>query len=409
MSADPVVIVGAGHAARRAAEALRERDAALPIVMLGEEPEAPYDRPLLSKDVLLAAAEEPRLFVREPGWYAQQRIELRLAARVEAIDRAAQRVRLADGASLPYARLLLATGSRVRPFGGELEPGVPLHYVRTLADTRALREALRPGLRVAVLGGGFIGLEVAASAVRLGCRVSVIDPAARLLGRAMPPEVGEHALALHRRHGVEARLGVLPERVRRDPRDSGGALLVETSEGEVPADVVVVGIGVVPNVELAQAAGLEVADGIRVDAGCRTLDPAIFAAGEVTSHFHPLAGRHVRTESWQIAERQPAVAAANLLGGEDAYAELPWLWSDQYDSNLQTLGWFEPGQRRVLRGEPGRGPFAVFGLDGEGRLAAAAVIDAGREMAVCRRLAAARVPLDAARLADPAVALRSLL
>ncbi|OJA60285.1 anthranilate 1,2-dioxygenase system ferredoxin--NAD(+) reductase [Burkholderia ubonensis] len=406
MSADPVLIVGAGHAARRTAEALRARDADVRIVMIGAERELPYDRPALSKDALLSDGGEARAFVRDAAWYDAQRIALRLGTRVDAIERDAQRVRLDDGATLPYRRLVLATGSRVRRFGGPVDAGVPLHYVRTVADARALRAALAPGKHVAVLGGGFIGLEVAAAARQLGCAVTVIDPAARLLQRALPDVVGAFAQRMHDGRGVEFRLSALPRAIR---RGAAGGAVVETDGGDVTADIVVVGIGVVPNVELAQAAGLDVDNGVRVDAGCRTSDPAIFAAGEVTMHFNPLLGRHVRIESWQVAENQPAVAAANALGADEAYAELPWLWSDQYDCNLQMLGLFGGERTTVVRGDPSKGAFSVFGLGDDGRLVAAAAVNAGRDIGACRRMIAAGAVPDPERLADPAVNLKAFL
>ncbi|CAG9213005.1 anthranilate dioxygenase reductase [Burkholderia vietnamiensis] len=301
---------------------------------------------------------------------------------------------------------MLATGSRVRTFGGPIDAGVVAHYVRTVADARALRAQLVRGRRVAVLGGGFIGLEVAAAARQLGCNVTVIDPAARLLQRALPEVVGAYAHRLHDERGVGFQMATLPRAIR---AAAGGGAIVETDRGDVHADVVVVGIGVLPNVELAQAAGLDVDNGIRVDAGCRTADRAIFAAGEVTMHFNPLLGRHVRIESWQVAENQPAVAAANLLGADDAYAELPWLWSDQYDCNLQMLGLFGAGQTTVVRGDPARGPFTVFGLGDDGRIVAAAAVNLGRDIGAARRLIAAGAMPDPQQLADPTVGLKTFL
>ncbi|RQU81048.1 pyridine nucleotide-disulfide oxidoreductase [Burkholderia cenocepacia] len=406
MSADPFVIVGAGHAARRTAEALRERDAAARIVMIGAERELPYDRPALSKDALLTDGGEQRAFIRDAAWYDAQRIELRLGTRVDAIERDARRVRLDDGASLPYGKLVLATGSRVRTFGGAIDEGVAVHYVRTVDDARALRAQLAPGRRMAVLGGGFIGLEVAAAARQLGCDVTVIDPAARLLQRALPEVVGAYARRLHDARGVNFQMATLPRAIRRAP---GGGAIVETDRGDVPADIVVVGIGVVPNVELAQAAGLDVDNGIRVDAGCRTADPAIFAAGEVTMHFNPLLGRHVRIESWQVAENQPVVAAANLLGADERYAELPWLWSDQYDCNLQMLGLFGSERTIVVRGDPASGPFTVFGLGDDGKIVAVAAANLGRDIGASRRLIAAGAVPDPVKLADPAVNLKTFM
>ncbi|KVE38435.1 anthranilate 1,2-dioxygenase system ferredoxin--NAD(+) reductase [Burkholderia sp. TSV86] len=405
-TADPYLIAGGGHAARRAAETLRECDPAARIVLIGAEPELPYDRPVLSKDALLGDDGERRAFMRDAAWYRERRIELRLGVRVDAIERAAQRVWLSDGASVGYTRLLIATGSRVRHFAGPLDPDAQVYYMRTVADARALRAALQPGKRVAVLGGGFIGLEVAASAVRLGCRVTLIEPAQRLLKRGMPEAVSAFALALHTRHGIDVRLCTLPERIR---RGANGASVVDTSMGAIDADVVVAGIGVTPNVELARQAGLAVDDGVCVDAQCRTADPAIFAAGEVTRHFNPLVGRTVRIESWQVAENQPAVAAANMLGGAHTYAQWPWLWSDQYDCNLQTIGLFDSGQTLVARGAPHEHAFCVFALNPDGRLRAAAAVNAGSEIAVCRRLMTADVRLTAVQLTDRSVALRSLL
>ena len=405
MSNEAYVIAGAGHAARRAAETLRLKAPESRILMIGEEAELPYDRPVLSKDALLGVEGEQRAFIRDANWYAQERIEMRLGVRVTAIDREQQCVLLNDGARVGYQRLLIATGSRVRRFGGPVDEGVKLHYVRTIADARALREVLAPDARVAVLGGGFIGLEVAASAISRGCAVTVIEPASRLLQRSMPAEVGAFMLGLHRRHGVDMQLDTTPLAIHKTPTGA----TVKTDRGEVHADVVVIGIGVVPNVELAASAGLLVDNGIVVDQHCRTADPLIFAAGEVTSHFNALLGRHVRVESWQVAENQPAVAAANMLGGEEPYAEMPWLWSDQYDCNLQTLGVFAAHQSVFSRGDPEGGSFCMLALGADDRLEAAVTVNCGREVAVCRRLMAAGKVLDHARLADPDTPLKALL
>lgn len=403
---DAYVIVGAGHAARRAAETLRQKAPEGRILMIGEEAELPYDRPVLSKDALLGAEGEQRAFIRDASWYAEQRIEMRLGVRVAAIDRAEQCVHLSDGVRIGYHRLLIATGSRVRRFSGPVDEGVKLHYVRTVADARGLREALVPGARVAVLGGGFIGLEVAASAVSRGCKVTVIEPASRLLQRSMPPEVASFMLGLHRRHGVDTQLETTPVAINKTA-ESGA--LIKTDRGNVAADVVVIGIGVLPNVELAASAGLIVDNGIVVDEHCHTTDPLIFAAGEVTNHFNALLGRRVRVESWQVAENQPAVAAANMLGREERYAEMPWLWSDQYDCNLQTLGVFAAHQSIVTRGDPEGNAFCMLGLGADNRLEAAVTVNCGRDVAVCRRLMAAGKLLDHADLADPNTPLKGLL
>ncbi|WP_244818385.1 anthranilate 1,2-dioxygenase system ferredoxin--NAD(+) reductase [Caballeronia sp. Lep1P3] len=399
--AKPFVIVGAGHAARRAAETLRERDGSAHIVMIGDETALPYDRPELSKAALMSDEGERRIFIRDAAWYDGARIDLRLGLRVEAIDREAKTVRVSDGTRIEYERLLIATGSRVRPFSGPVDDGVKLHYVRTVEDARGLRAALGKRRRVAVLGGGFIGLEVAASAARAGCETVLIEPAERLLKRSMPQEVADYMHALHRSHGVEMRLSTMPLGVRHGT--------VATSGGDIPADVVVVGIGVVPNVELARDAGLAVDNGIVVDERCRTSDPFVYAAGEVTMHFNPLLGRSLRVESWQVAENQPVVAATNMLGGDAIYAETPWLWSDQYDSNVQTLGIFADSEEKVVRGSPHEGSFCVLALNHAGLIEAVAVVNAGREIGVCKRLIAAGKALDPMALRDTSKSLRSFL
>jgi anthranilate 1,2-dioxygenase ferredoxin reductase subunit len=405
MSNERHVIVGAGHAARRAAETLRALNADVEILMIGEEPHAPYDRPTLSKDALMSEEGERKAFIRQHDWYAAHRIDLRLSSTVTEVVRKRACVRLHDGSEIGYDRLLLATGSRVRRFSGPWDPRVPLHYVRTLADARALRAVLAPGKRVAILGGGFIGLEVAAAATQAGCKATVIEPAPALLQRALPDSVAHHIGALHERNGVDLRLGTMPHAIT---YENGGAS-IEIDAGAVAADVVVAGIGVVPNVELAEACGLNVSNGIVVDEQCRTNDPAIFAAGEVTMHANPLLGRSVRIESWQVAENQPVVAAENMLGGGAIYAELPWLWSDQFDCNVQTLGIIEAQHRLVTRGDPVIGSFCVMALDEIGRMRAAVSVNSGRDIGACRRLISSGTVMDDVRLADASVSLRSLL
>lgn len=405
MSNRPYVIVGAGHAARRASEALREHDQETPIVMIGAENELPYDRPALSKEALTSESGEKRAFIRDQPWYSERRIELRLGLTVVELDRAAQTVQSDDGAVIGYKRLLLATGSRVRRFAGQIDEGAEVHYVRTVADARALRAVLQPEKRVAVLGGGFVGLEVAASATTLGCKVTVVEPASGLLRRSMPPVVGDFIRALHARRGVDVRLNTIPSAIHK----KAGQVTVETDRGEIDADIVVIGIGVSPNVELAEKAGLAVDNGIIVDEHCRTSDHDVFAAGEVTMHFNPMLGRHVRVESWQVAENQPMIAAANMVGASHSYAEIPWLWSDQFDCNVQTLGLFSANGSLFLRGNPQSGSFCVLEIDDEGRLRAIAAVNAGREIATCRRLMLAGKPMDPTQITDTSFLLRSML
>ncbi|WP_069865402.1 NAD(P)/FAD-dependent oxidoreductase [Pseudomonas citronellolis] len=399
------LIVGAGQAGRRAAESLRSLAPAARICLVGEETELPYDRPILSKEALFNAEDEAKAFIQERGFYESQRIELRLGSRVAKVDRAARQVELANGERITYEKLLLATGSRARPYPGQVGEGVELLYLRTLEQARRLRDRLAAGKRLVILGGGFIGLEVAATARKLGCEVAVLEPAPSLLQRVMPKVIGDYLLALHRQAGVDVCLDTLPGNITR----SANGLLIESSRGTYEADEVLVGIGALPNVELATEIGLLVENGIVVDERCRTCDPHIFAAGDVTCHFNPLLGRHVRVESWQVAEHQPQVAAANMLGNEESYAQLPWLWSDQYQCNLQTLGFFSGTGPVLLRGQVEEGAFSVVELDAEGRLLAVATVNQGRDMAAFKRLAASGKSLDAVALADSASNLRSLL
>lgn len=400
MQSQNLIIVGGGQAGRRAAEVLRERAPDARICIIGDETHLPYDRPSLSKDALLDAEREQHAFIRNVDYYRSQRIEMRLGLKVTAIHRADRRLTLSDGSAVSYDRLLLATGSRVRKLHGG-----PVHYLRTLDDARNLRTRLAQGARVVIVGGGFIGLEVAATAIGRGCAVTLVEPADRLLKRSMPPQVSEFMRQLHVSRGVAFRLGAQVTEIH---QAADGSVRVATSEGELFADVVVAGIGVIPNTELAEQAGLEVRDGIVVNDECRTSDPDIFAAGEVTQHFITSIGRHMRVESWQVAEKQPAVAAANMLGAAERYDETPWLWSDQYDCNVQSLGSFEGDHRVVLRGAPADGSFSMIGLNDAGNVRAAVTVNNGKDMAIFVRMVAGG-PVDAHQLADTSVSLRALL
>ena len=393
------VIVGAGQAGRRAAECLRAAAPDASICVVGEELHLPYDRPSLSKAALLDGEREVHAFIRDEAFYAGERIALRLGVRAISIHRAEKAVDLSDGSKVPYDRLLLATGSRVRTLAG-----TGVYYLRTLDDARALRQRLLPGTRVAMVGAGFIGLEVAATAITLGCKVTMLEPAERVLKRTMPASISAYVGDMHVRRGVALRLGTEVKGVA--SHEDG--VRIDTNGEALVADLVVAGIGVIPNTELAEAAGLEVNDGIVVDELCRTSDTDIFAAGEVTRHYITALDRVARVESWQVAEKQPAVAAANMLGGSERYGEVPWLWSDQYDCNIQTLGFFDPSLTLVERGRPQDDAFTVLGLDTSGRIRAAATINNGRDMAALTRLLNTD-GLDPQRIADPSVSLRSLI
>jgi NADPH-dependent 2,4-dienoyl-CoA reductase/sulfur reductase-like enzyme len=403
MSSQRHVIIGAGHAGGRAAEAMRALGFAGRILLIGEEPHLPYERPPLSKELLQGKAD---MFgpIRPAAFWQEKQIALRLGMRAAAIDPAAKTVTLADGAVEPYDKLLLATGGAVRRLP---LPGVDLgnvFYLRTLDDSRAIDARLIPDAKVVVIGGGFIGLETAASARLRGCAVTVVELADRLMARCVPPEISQTFLDLHRKQGVDIRLGAGVARIEGTDR----VARVLTSEGEtLAADLVVVGIGITPDTGLAQAAGLAVDDGIVVDEYCRTSAPDVFAAGDVTRHFSPVYGRHLRLESWQNAQNQAIAAARVMCGEETPYAEVPWMWSDQFDAKLEVAGMPAAWDAVVLRGDPSTGAYMLFQLSG-GRPVGAMSVSQPRDMRFARRLLQAGKPVDPAALADEGVSMREL-
>jgi 3-phenylpropionate/trans-cinnamate dioxygenase ferredoxin reductase component len=328
---ETIVIAGAGHAGGRAAQALRMAGFAGRVVLVGEEKYPPYERPPLSKELIVTDAGLEKARLHDPAYYEQNKIELMLGAPAEAIDRAAKCLKVGD-AWIGYDKLLLTTGARVRklPIPGTELPGV--FYLRDFDDTQAIRARLGPGVRAVVIGGGFIGLETAASAVKRGATVTVLEVANRLMGRAVAPEIGTWFAELHRKKGVDVRLGV-----RIKALDGAGKVerVVLDGTDPIPADIVVAGIGIVPNVEIAAVAGLDVGNGIVVDEFGRTSDPAIFAAGDCALQPNAFLGRRLRLESYQNAQDQAMAVARNMVGEPKAYEDSLWVWSDQHDVNLQ--------------------------------------------------------------------------
>jgi NADPH-dependent 2,4-dienoyl-CoA reductase/sulfur reductase-like enzyme len=398
------VVVGAGQAGARAVEAMRAAGFAGRVLLVGEEPYLPYERPPLSKQLLLGAAgpEAGRLFPLE--FYAERGIELRLGTRVGAIDPAAGRLLLEDGGTIAWDNLLLATGSRPRrlPLPGAELAGI--HTLRTIDDALAIASALRAGARLAVIGGGYIGLEVAAAARQLGCAVTLLEAQPALLGRALPAEIAAEFAVLHQAQGVALRLGAGVAGFEGE----GHVEAVLTADGErIAADLVVVGIGIAPNTELAAAAGIAVEDGILIDPLGRSSAPGVWAAGDAARGEHPLLGRPVRLESWQNAQNQAIAVARAMCGAPPPPAEIPWFWSDQYGLNFQMLGLPQAWDRIVWR-RAGEGKASAFLLQGD-RLAAVAAFSTPRDIAVGRQLMLRGIPVDAARLADPVVPLKSLL
>jgi NADPH-dependent 2,4-dienoyl-CoA reductase/sulfur reductase-like enzyme len=399
-ASERVVIVGAGQAGGRAAEALRASGYPGEIVLLGEERHEPYERPRLSKSVLLGEEPGAATCMHPRAWYAAQDITLRTRSRVEAIAPKSQAVITADGQRLEYSKLLLCTGSRVRPLTGAPDGLAGVHYLRTLEDSERLAAELQPGRRLVVIGGGFIGLEAASSALRRGLAVTVVERQAALLDRVLPAEIAAQIASLHAARGVRLRLGVPVARIH----GNGAVKSVELADGaELPADLVVIGVGIIPNTELAENAGASSKDGVVVDEYCRTTLENVYAAGDCTNHYNPILERYVRLESWQHAQNQAIAAARNIAGLAQRYAEVPWFWSDQLDANIQMVGVAEPAMQVVWRGER-----LAFGLVAD-RLRLAVGFNMGGEIRSARRLIEARAPLSAKRLADGAVRLKELL
>jgi NADPH-dependent 2,4-dienoyl-CoA reductase/sulfur reductase-like enzyme len=402
---DTIAIIGAGHAGGRAAEAMRQAGFDGRIILIGEETYVPYERPPLSKELLATDADVDKVFCNQPDYYPQNGIELRLATRAEIIDRAARTVGLEGGETIAYDRLLIVTGGRVRRLdcpGAELKG---LHYIRAIPDMLALRPALKEGARVVVIGGGFIGLEVAASARLRGCAVTVIELAYHVLARVADPAVGDLVAALHCRNGVRIMTGASVERIT----GAGRVSEVVCAGGEaLAADVVAVGIGILPNVEIAANAGLAVADGITVDEFGRTSDPDIFAAGDVAYHYNPILGRHLRLESWANAQNGGVTVARNMVMDPEPYAEIPWFWTDQFDLNMQIVGAPERWDRLVTRGDPESGRCVVFSMD-KSRVVGATAFNLGRDVRPCRQLVETGMVFTDAELANTDTRLKEIV
>lgn len=397
-----IIIIGAGQAGVQAVATLRSEGYAGAIVMIGDEAFPPYQRPPLSKAYLAGALERSRLFLKPDAFYAEAKCELVIGIGVKAIDRAKRVVALTDGRSFEYGKLLLATGSRVRRIG---VPGANLkgiHYLRDIADVDQLRPRFTAGSRLSVVGGGYIGLEVAAVAVKHGLQVDVFEALDRVMARAVSRPVSEFYERVHRDAGVRFHLNTGVEAFEGTDTLSG----VRAGGKNHPADLALVGIGVIPNVELAQAIGLDCDDGIVVNEFAETADPTIFAAGDCTRHVgregHPL-----RLESVQNAIDQAKHAALAMVGKHTPYREVPWFWSDQYDLKLQIAGLAWPTDTIVLRGDPAARKFAVFHLR-EGRIAAVEAINAAPEYLVGRRLIAENARIAPERLADTSIPMKTL-
>jgi 3-phenylpropionate/trans-cinnamate dioxygenase ferredoxin reductase subunit len=408
MAADTTyVIVGASLAGAKAAETLRAEGFDGRLVMIGAESERPYERPPLSKDYLLGKAERDTIYVHPAQWYAEHEVDLRLGVAATGLDPAGHEVTLADGSRVGYTKLLLATGSSPRRLPA---PGADLDgvlYLRSVQDSDRLKAAFGAASRVAVVGGGWIGLETAAAARSAGADVTVLEAAELPLLRVLGREVAEVFASLHRDHGVDVRTGVQVAEITGADGRADGVLLGDGSR--VAADVVVVGVGITPNTQLAAQAGVKVENGVMVDERLRSSDPDIYAAGDVACAFHPLLGRHIRVEHWANALNQPLIAARAMLGQDVAYDRVPYFFTDQYDLGMEYSGYVDPGgyDQVVFRGDvPGR-EFLAFWVGG-GRVLAGMNVNIWDVNDKIAALVRAGQPVDPARLADPDVPLEAL-
>lgn len=405
MAIERIVIVGGGLAGAKGAEALRDKGFKGEVTLVGEEPHLPYERPPLSKSYLLGETPFDEAIVHPADWYDANHVTLRLGVRAQAIDRARREVALSDGSVLGYDGLLLATGSSPR------RPRLPgadaagVHYLRTLEDADALRALFGDGRRLAIVGAGWIGLEVAAAARHYGTRVTVVEMADQPLAAVIGAHLGAFYADVHRDHGVDLRLGVGVAEIR--VRDGKATGLTLTDGAMIDADAVVVGVGAAPNVALAESAGLTVDNGVLVDAALRTSDPAIFAVGDIANHLHPVLNTRVRVEHWANALNQPATAAAAMLGEDVHYDNLPYFYSDQYDVSMEYIGYGAAGDPAV-RGDLGKREFVAFWLSPDSSLQAVMAVNTWDVIDAVKPLIMSGVRVDPARLVDASVPIAEL-
>jgi 3-phenylpropionate/trans-cinnamate dioxygenase ferredoxin reductase component len=406
--ASAIVIVGAGEAGARAAVALRENGYAGPVTLIGEERHLPYERPPLSKAAMTAADTPSAATILSEAQLAAQDIRHLSGVMVTEIDRPGHAVLLDDGSRIPYAKLLLATGARPRLLNTPGADAGTVLYLRTFTDALAMRARLAPGIRLVVIGGGFIGLEIAASALERGCSVTVVEMAPRILGRAVPAEVAAVVAGAHAAAGIRLIVGIGITAIERSGADTAVVLADGT---RLVCDAVIAGIGAIPETALAERAGLAIENGVRVNGQLMTDDPDIFAAGDCCAFPHPVFdGRRLRLEAWRNAQDQGNHAARAMLGETAAFEVIPWFWSDQHEQTLQIAGLPDEGDTTVTRDLGGTTLF--FHLKA-GRLVGASAFGpigkVAREIRLAEMLIARRARPSGAALADPAVKLKSLL
>lgn len=378
----PIVIVGAGQAGGWVALTLHKIAPSQPVILIGAEAHPPYERPPLSKDILLGKRALQSAYLKPLEFYEEAGIDLRLGVSVERLEPSARMITLSTGERIEYEALVLATGSRPRLLEFEGADHPCIQTLRALSDLEPIRRHLEPGRNIVCVGAGFIGLEVAAAARSSGCNVHVVEAAPHALGRAVAPEIADALVARHQRHGVDFTFGAFVKSV--DDRDGGAA--VSLSDGQtLSADMVIMGVGGIPNDHLARGAGLDCQNGVCVNEHGRTSDPHIFAVGDVAHHFNRALGRAVRLESWQNAQNQAIAIAHEIAGQPDPCLDLPWFWTDQYDDNFQIIGMPERWDRLVWRGAPDGDQFTVLYMDGS-RICAGNTLNNARDIRPLRAM-----------------------
>ena len=405
LAEETFVIIGASQAGGWVAKTLRNEGFQGNITLVGEEPYLPYERPPLSKGALLGEVNLENTYFWPENSYSEEKIDVILKTRVTAIDRANKSVELDNGTTLNWDKLAITTGTRVRPLdaaGVELE-GV--HYLRTLDDTLKIREDLSPGGTALIVGGGWIGLECAATLTKLGYETIVVEYADRLCSRAVTPEISDWMLDYHQGNGVRVLLNTGVKSINGKDHAESATL----SDGTViNCSKVIIGIGVIPNTELAEQAGLTIDNGILVDELCQTNDPNIFAAGDVANHPNNILGRRLRLESWENAMNQGIATGKSMLGKGTAYSEIPWFWSDQFEANIQMIGIPEEWDETATRGDKGKHEFVEFYLKNK-LIVGAISVNSTRDLRMAKRLMQARKEVAKLDLENPEVKIQALL
>ena len=397
-----MVIIGCGQAGGQAAASLRQEKYEGPITMIGQEPYIPYQRPPLSKQYLSGEQEKEKLSLRQESFYSEKEINLLLETSVLSLDPNKKELQLEKGETVTYDKLLIATGGRPRKLEVDGHTLKGIHYLRNIDDVDAIKTQMSTSQNLVIVGGGYIGLEVASVAIKRGLTVSVLEMESRILERVTTEEMSAFYHQLHTDEGVN----ILTSTQAKAFKGSDTVERVVCSDHEIPADLVIIGIGILPNTEMAEAAGLETNNGLVVDEQCRTSNEHIFAAGDCTNHPNPILNRRLRLESVPNAMEQGRVAASNMLGGSKSYASMPWFWSDQYEHKLQMVGFSKDSDQSIVRGDMASKSFTVFYLKDDSIIAADSVNNP-KEFMASKQLVGKKASIEA--LADTSIELKTLI